>query len=84
MPQKLNSAIAAIGVDIGKNSFHIVGHDQCGAIVLRQKWSRAACLAATAEVPPIPAVTTRGPQFTLRAKTGREQTQQRGSRSQLL
>src|SRR5262245_66400051 len=27
-------------MDIGKNSFHIVGHDQRGAIVLRQKWSR--------------------------------------------
>jgi hypothetical protein len=40
MSQKLNSAIAVIGIDIGKNSFHIVGHDQRGAIVLRQKWSR--------------------------------------------
>ena len=29
-----------IGIDIGKNSFHVVGHDQRGAIVLRQKWSR--------------------------------------------
>ena len=40
MSQKLNSAIAVIGIDIGKNSFHIVGQDQRGAIVLRQKWSR--------------------------------------------
>jgi hypothetical protein len=32
--------IAAIGIDIGKNSFHVVGHDARGAIVLRQKWSR--------------------------------------------
>jgi hypothetical protein len=24
------TAIAVIGIDIGKNSFHIVGHDQCG------------------------------------------------------
>ena len=40
MSQKLNSAIAVIGIDIGKNSFQIVGHDQRGAIVLRQKWSR--------------------------------------------
>jgi hypothetical protein len=30
MSQKLNSAIAVIGIDIGKNSFHIVGHDQQG------------------------------------------------------
>src|SRR3982074_3621420 len=27
MSQKLNAAIAVIGIDIGKNSFHIVGHD---------------------------------------------------------
>jgi hypothetical protein len=32
-----NSEIAAIGIDIGKNSFHLVGQDECGAIVLRQK-----------------------------------------------
>ena len=29
-----------IGIDIGKNSFHVVGLDSRGAIVLRQKWSR--------------------------------------------
>jgi len=40
MSQKLNAAIAVIGIDIGKNSFHLVGHDPRGAIVLRQKWSR--------------------------------------------
>ena len=40
MLQKFNSEIAVIGIDIGKNSFHIVGQDQRGAIVLRQKWSR--------------------------------------------
>jgi predicted NBD/HSP70 family sugar kinase len=39
MSQKLNAATAVIGIDIGKNSFHIVGHDHRGAIVLRQKWS---------------------------------------------
>jgi hypothetical protein len=33
------SAIAVIGIDIGKNSFHAVGHDKRGAIMLRQKWS---------------------------------------------
>jgi transposase len=40
MSEKLNSTIAVIGIDIGKNSFHLVGHDQRGAIALRQKWSR--------------------------------------------
>jgi hypothetical protein len=32
----LNSGIAVICIDIGKNSFHIVGQNQRGAIVLRQ------------------------------------------------
>ena len=40
MSQTLNTAIAVIGIDIGKNSFHVVGLDGRGAIVLRQKWSR--------------------------------------------
>jgi len=40
MCQKLNARIAVIGIDIGKNAFHVVGHDERGAIVLRQKWSR--------------------------------------------
>ena len=30
-----SSQIAIIGIDIGKNSFHIVGLDKRGAIVLR-------------------------------------------------
>ena len=40
MSHKLNAAIVVIGIDIGKNSFHVVGLDRRGAIVLRQKWSR--------------------------------------------
>jgi hypothetical protein len=32
MSQKLNAAIAVIGIDIGKNSFHIVGENQHGAM----------------------------------------------------
>ena len=36
----INTTIAVIGIDIGKNSFHVVGLDRKGAIVLRQKWSR--------------------------------------------
>jgi transposase len=51
MSQKLNSAIAVIGIDIGKNSFHIVGQDQRGAIVLRQKWSRGQVQARLANLP---------------------------------
>jgi transposase len=36
MSQILNAVIAVVGIDIGKNSFHIVGLDHRGAIVLRQ------------------------------------------------
>jgi len=46
MSQTPNTAIAVIGIDIGKNSFHVVGHDARGAIVLRQKWSRGQVEAA--------------------------------------
>jgi hypothetical protein len=40
MSNKPNSTVAAMGIDPGKNSFHVVGFDQRGAIVLRHKWSR--------------------------------------------
>src|SRR6201984_1914965 len=52
MSQKLNSAIAVIGIDIGKNSFHVVGPDKRGSIVLRQKWSRGQVEARLANVQP--------------------------------
>jgi transposase len=32
MSVKVNSTITVIGIDIGKNSFHVVGHDKRGAI----------------------------------------------------
>jgi transposase len=41
-----------IGIDIGKNSFHIVGQDERGAIVLRQKWSRGQVEARLANLRP--------------------------------
>jgi len=52
MSQTLSDAVAVIGIDIGKNSFHIVGLDRCGAIVLRQKWSRGQVEARLANLPP--------------------------------
>src|SRR3989454_4603429 len=52
MSEKLNSKIAVIGIDIGKNSFHIVGQDRRGALVLRQKWSRGQVEARPANLPP--------------------------------
>ena len=35
MSEKINPGIAVIGIDIGKNSFHVVGQDKRGAMVLR-------------------------------------------------
>jgi len=52
MSQTLKTSVAVIGVDIGKNSFHVVGQDRRGAIVLRQKWSRGQIEARLANLPP--------------------------------
>ncbi len=52
MSQNLNSTIAVIGIDIGKNSFHVVGLDERGTIVLRQKWSRAQVEVRFSNLPP--------------------------------
>jgi transposase len=52
MSQNLNSIVAVIGIDIGKNSFHVVGLDDRGAIVLRQKWSRGQIEVRLANMPP--------------------------------
>jgi len=51
MAEKFNSVITVIGIDIGKNSFHVVGLDERGAIVLRQKWSRGQVEARFANMP---------------------------------
>ena len=42
MPPKTTSleACRTIGIDIGENTFHFIGLDKMGAIVLRQKLSR--------------------------------------------
>jgi transposase len=51
MPATAKTA-SVVGIDIGKNSFHIVGLDDRGAIVLRQKWSRGQVEARFANMPP--------------------------------
>jgi transposase len=52
MSREAPTTIAVIGIDIGKNSFHVVGHDKRGAIVLRQKWSRGQIEARLANLTP--------------------------------
>ena len=52
MPEKLSTTAAVVGIDIGKNWFHVVGLDDRGAIVLRQKWSRTQVGSRFANMPP--------------------------------
>ena len=44
--------ITTIGIDIGKNTFHLIGLDRRGAITLRLKVSRAQLERRLANVPP--------------------------------
>jgi len=52
MSNKSTATVATMGIDIGKNSFHVVGLDERGAIVLRQKWSRGQIETRLANMPP--------------------------------
>ena len=52
MSNKSTPVVATMGIDIGKNSFHVVGLDRRGAIVLRQKWSRGQVEARLANLSP--------------------------------
>src|SRR5499425_982354 len=52
MSNRINSIVKTIGIDIGKNAFHVVGFDQRGPIVLRQKWSRRQIEVRLANMPP--------------------------------
>ena len=49
--ERQKRAVAVVGIDIGKNSFHIVGLDRRGAIVLRQRWSRGQVEVRLANMP---------------------------------
>jgi transposase len=40
----------AIGIDLGKSVFHLVGVDASGAVVVRKKCSRTQLLTSTANV----------------------------------
>jgi transposase len=52
MAEALKNSVAFVGIEIGKNSFHVAGLDECGAIVLRQKWSCGQVEARSANMPP--------------------------------
>ena len=53
MSSEAGTAIArTIGIDTGKNTLHLIGLDQRGAIVLREKVSRTRMTARFVNVPP--------------------------------
>jgi transposase len=52
MPRHSKDTVAVLGIDIGKNTFHLVGLNKRGAIVLRQKLSRRQLEARLANLPP--------------------------------
>ena len=43
--------IASVGIDLGKNTFHLVALGERSKILLRKKFSRAQLLAYTANLP---------------------------------
>ena len=53
MPHKSTiHAVTAIGIDMDKNTLHMIGLDSCGAIVLREKVSRGRIASRLANLQP--------------------------------
>jgi transposase len=52
MPRKSPDSVAVIGIDLGKNSFHLIGLNKRGAIVLRLKLSRSQLETRLCNTPP--------------------------------
>ena len=53
MSKRTNAvSISAIGIDTGKNTLHMIGLDEKGAIVLREKIARHRIAARLVNVPP--------------------------------
>ena len=52
MPRTSSShAVTTIGMDMGKNTLHMIGLDKRGAIVLREKVSRGRIASRLANMP---------------------------------
>ena len=50
--QRSSDPVATIGLDIGKNTFHLVGLDKRGTIVMRIKLSRHQLARRLVNLPP--------------------------------
>lgn len=45
-------SLALLGIDIGKNTFHLIGHDACGCEVLRKQFNRNRLIQFVAKLDP--------------------------------
>jgi hypothetical protein len=54
MPRHSKDTVAVLGIDIGKNTFHLVGLNKRGAIILRLKLSRTQLEAKTRQPAALP------------------------------
>ena len=52
MTRPSTAAVATLGIDIGKNVFHLIGLNERGAITLRQRLSRRQLEARLTNMPP--------------------------------
>jgi transposase len=52
MARKATEQVTRIGIDIGKNSFHLIGLDAEGNMALRRKLSRSQVLVRLAKIAP--------------------------------
>ncbi|MCI0622215.1 MAG: IS110 family transposase, partial [Acidobacteria bacterium] len=51
MARKATNRVTTIGIDIGKNTFHLIGLDGGGTVVLRRKLSRSQMMVRLANLP---------------------------------
>jgi transposase len=52
MTRQATDQVMTIGIDIGKNSFHLIGLDGAGNIVLHRKMSRSQVILRLANLQP--------------------------------
>ena len=53
-------AVTTVGIDMGKNTLHMIGLDLRGAIVLREKVARGRITSRLANLPPCLMASKRG------------------------
>jgi transposase len=49
----MQPALSVVGIDLAKSLFHLVGLDERGKIILRQRLARGEVLPCMAQLPPV-------------------------------